>query len=75
MSADFTPRGLAWVVAVRLLLQELRPIQLMHSDPASFQHPALPVEWFRREALRLDVGRLSAIRMVFQVLLRPAACD
>jgi hypothetical protein len=75
MSADFTLRDLAWVVAVRLLLRALRPILLTRWDPASFQHPGLPVELRRREVLRRGVGRLSAIRMEFQVLLRPAACD
>lgn len=54
-------RDLAWVAAVRLLLQALHPIQLMHSDPVSFQDPALPGELCRSEVLRLDVGRLSVI--------------
>jgi hypothetical protein len=75
MSADFTLRDLASVVAVRLLLRVLRPTQLMHSDPASFRHPALPEELCRREAHRLDVGHLLVNRMEFLVRLRLAAYD
>jgi len=75
MSADFTLRDLASVVAVRLLPPAPRPILPTHWDPASFQHPAILEALCRREAHRLDVGHLLVNRMEFLVRLRLAAYD